>query len=161
MKEGSVLINNSRGELTDEDAVIAAVESGKLERYITDFPSDKLIGVKNIICVPHLGASTPEAEDNCAAMAAQELVDYIENGNITHSVNFPDVSAPRSSVSRLAIMHGNVEGAISAITSIIPETISTSQTSSINPRAKKHICFSISIRNPPTRSSMKSKNLTA
>lgn len=119
MKDGSVLINNSRGELTDEDAVLAAVESGKLERYITDFPSEKLIGVQNIICVPHLGASTPEAEDNCAAMAAQELVDYIENGNITHSVNFPDVSAPRTSVSRLAIMHGNVEGAISTITSII------------------------------------------
>ena len=119
MKDGSVLINNSRGELTDEDAVLAAVKSGKLERYITDFPSEKLIGVQNIICVPHLGASTPEAEDNCAAMAAQELVDYIENGNITHSVNFPDVSAPRTSVSRFAIMHGNVEGAISTITSII------------------------------------------
>ena len=119
MKEGSVLINNSRGELTDEDAVLAAVESGKLERYITDFPSDKLIGVKNIICVPHLGASTPEAEDNCAAMAAQELVDYIENGNITHSVNFPDVCAPRTSAARVTVMHNNVEGAISKITSAI------------------------------------------
>ena len=95
MKEGSVLINNSRGELVDEDAVLEAVHSGKLERYITDFPSDKLIGEHNIICVPHLGASTPEAEDNCAAMAAKELVDYIENGNITHSVNYPDVASPR------------------------------------------------------------------
>lgn len=119
MKDGAVLINNSRGELVDTGAVLAAVESGKLERYITDFPSDELIGVPNIICVPHLGASTPEAEDNCAQMAARELVDYIENGNITHSVNFPDVSAPRSTSSRIAVMHNNVEGVISKVTSAI------------------------------------------
>ena len=119
MKDGAVLINNSRGELVDTDAVLAAVASGKLERYITDFPSDALIGVPNIICVPHLGASTPEAEDNCAQMAAKELVDYIENGNITHSVNFPDVSAPRASAARVCVMHKNVEGVISSITSVV------------------------------------------
>lgn len=119
MKAGAVLINNSRGELADNAAVIAALESGKLARYITDFPADKLIGVPGAICVPHLGASTPEAEDNCAAMAAKELVDYIENGNITHSVNFPDVSAPRASAARVCVLHKNVEGVISAITSVI------------------------------------------
>ena len=119
MKDGSVLINNSRGELVDTAAVLEAVESGKLERYITDFPSDELIGAKNVICVPHLGASTPEAEDNCAAMAAKELVDYIENGNVTHSVNFPDVQAPRASAARLCVLHENSEGVISAITSVI------------------------------------------
>lgn len=119
MKDGAVLINNSRGELVDTSAVIAAVESGKLERYITDFPSDELIGVKNVICVPHLGASTPEAEDNCAMMAARELVDYIENGNIVHSVNYPDVSSPKTSVSRMTILHDNVKEVISKITSII------------------------------------------
>ena len=119
MKDGAVLINNSRGELVDTGAVLAAVESGKLERYITDFPADKLIGAKNCICVPHLGASTPEAEDNCAAMAARELVDYIENGNITHSVNYPDVCAPRSSVCRITVMHENVKEVISKITSLI------------------------------------------
>ncbi len=122
MKDGAVLINNSRGELVDADAVLTAVESGKLERYITDFPSDKLIGVQNIICVPHLGASTPEAEDNCAQMAAKELVDYIENGNITNSVNFPNVCAPRTSVARVAVMHDNVEGVISKITAVISES---------------------------------------
>ena len=119
MKDGAVLINNSRGELVDNAAVLEAVNSGKLERYITDFPAEELIGVKNVICVPHLGASTPEAEDNCAAMAARELVDYLENGNITHSVNFPAVSAPRTSEARVCVMHANVEGAISKITSVI------------------------------------------
>ena len=119
MKDGAVLINNSRGELVDNAAVLEAVNSGKLERYITDFPAEELIGVKNVICVPHLGASTPEAEDNCAAMAARELVDYLENGNITHSVNFPAVSAPRTSEARVCVMHTNVEGAISKITSVI------------------------------------------
>lgn len=119
MKAGAVLINNSRGELADNAAVIAALESGKLGRYITDFPADELIGVPGAICVPHLGASTPEAEDNCAAMAAKELVDYLENGNITHSVNFPDVSAPRASAARVCVLHKNVEGVISAITSVI------------------------------------------
>ena len=119
MKDGAVLINNSRGELVDNAAVLEAVNSGKLERYITDFPAEELIGAKNVICVPHLGASTPEAEDNCAAMAARELVDYLENGNITHSVNFPAVSAPRTSEARVCVMHANVEGAISKITSVI------------------------------------------
>ena len=119
MKDGAVLINNSRGELVDADAVLEAVRGGKLERYITDFPADNLIGEPNVICVPHLGASTPEAEDNCAQMAAKELVDYIENGNITHSVNFPDVCAPRAAAARICIMHKNVEGVISAITSVI------------------------------------------
>lgn len=119
MKDGAVLINNSRGELVDTAAVLEAVRGGKLERYITDFPADELIGEPNVICVPHLGASTPEAEDNCAQMAAKELVDYIENGNITHSVNFPDVSAPRASAARVCIMHKNVEGVISSITSVV------------------------------------------
>ena len=119
MKDGAVLINNSRGELVDTAAVLEAVRGGKLERYITDFPADELIGEPNVICVPHLGASTPEAEDNCAQMAAKELVDYIENGNITHSVNFPDVCAPRTTPARVCIMHKNVEGIIAKITSVV------------------------------------------
>lgn len=103
MKDGAVLINNSRGELVDEAAVIEVLESGKLERYITDFPTDKIIGVKNAICVPHLGASTPEAEDNCAVMAARQLWDYLENGNIVNSVNYPALSMAKSGVQRLCI----------------------------------------------------------
>ena len=103
MKDGAVLINNSRGELVDEAAVIEVLESGKLERYITDFPTDKLIGVKTAICVPHLGASTPEAEDNCAVMAARQLWDYLENGNIVNSVNYPALSMAKSGVQILCV----------------------------------------------------------
>ncbi len=115
LKDGCVLINNSRGELVDSKAVIAALESGKLSRYITDFPSEDLIGVQNAICVPHLGASTEEAEDNCAVMAARQIVDYIENGNILHGVNYPDVSMPRSGVQRVCIHHKNVKEILSKI----------------------------------------------
>ena len=119
MKDGAVLINNSRGELTDTKAVVSALESGKLARYITDFPSAELIGVKNAICVPHLGASTPEAEDNCALMAAKQLVDYIENGNIVNSVNYPALSAPRGGVARICVHHKNVANMIAQFTAAV------------------------------------------
>lgn len=119
LKDGAVIINNARGELIDPDAVIAALDSGKLARYITDFPCDKLIGVKNAICVPHLGASTPEAEDNCAVMAARQLVDYIENGNVVNSVNYPSVSGPKTGVARICILHKNVANMIAGFTSAV------------------------------------------
>jgi D-3-phosphoglycerate dehydrogenase len=119
MKDGAVLINDARGELVDSKAVISALESGKLSRYITDFPTADLIGVNNAICLPHLGASTPEAEDNCAVMAAQQLVDYIENGNITNSVNYPSVCLPREGKSRLCIMHKNVANMIAQFTTAV------------------------------------------
>lgn len=122
MKDGVVIINNSRGELVNTDDIIEALESGKVGRYITDFPNDKLIGVKNCICVPHLGASTPEAEDNCAVMAAHQLVDYIENGNITNSVNYPSVSLARDEgKGRVCILHRNVKNIITKFTSAISE----------------------------------------
>lgn len=119
MKDGAVLINNSRGELADTQAVIEALASGKLSRYITDFPSAELIGVPNAICVPHLGASTVEAEDNCAVMAARQLTDYIENGNILHGVNYPDVNMPRSGTVRLCVHHKNVKEILSKILTVI------------------------------------------
>ncbi len=118
-KDGVVIINNSRGELVNTDDMIEALSSGKVGRYITDFPNASLIGVPNCICVPHLGASTPEAEDNCAVMAAHELVDYIENGNILNSVNYPDISLPRASKGRLCILHRNVSNLITKFTSVI------------------------------------------
>ena len=118
-KDGVVIINNARGDLVDPDAMIEAVASGKVSRYITDFPDEKLLGRENILCVPHLGASTPEAEDNCAYMAAKQLTDYLENGNITNSVNYPAVSMPRTSASRVCVHHKNVKEILSKILSIV------------------------------------------
>ena len=119
MKDGVVIINNSRGELVDTDDMIEALESGKVSRYITDFPNDKLIGVKNAVCVPHLGASTPEAEDYCAVMAANQLTDYLENGNIRNSVNYPAVSMPKESAARVCVHHKNIKEILSKILTVI------------------------------------------
>ena len=105
MKKGAALINLARGELVENAAVLGAVASGALSRYVTDFAADELIGVPNVIAVPHLGASTPEAEDNCAVMAAGELKDFLEYGNIRNSVNFPACSAPRAGKSRISVIY--------------------------------------------------------
>ena len=119
MKKGAALINLARGELIENAAVIEAVTSGKLSRYVTDFPADELIGIPGIIVMPHLGASTPEAEDNCAVMAASELKDFLEDGNIRNSVNFPACMAPRAGKSRITVIHKNEKSVISAITDVI------------------------------------------
>lgn len=119
MKDGVVIINCSRGELVETKDIIDAVKSGKVARYVTDFPNDDLLDVENVICIPHLGASTPEAEDNCAIAAAMELADYIENGNINNSVNFPTCTMARSGKNRIAIIHLNIKDMINKITSKI------------------------------------------
>ena len=121
MKDGVRIINLARGELVNADDLKAALESGKVKRYVTDFPSKDTIGVKGIINIPHLGASTEESEDNCAVMAARELVDYIEYGNIKNSVNYPDVSIPVSAdkLTRVGILHKNIANMIAGITAII------------------------------------------
>ena len=118
-KDGVVIINNSRGDLVVSADIAEAVASGKVSRYITDFPDETLLGKENILCVPHLGASTPEAEDNCACMAATQLTDYLENGNITNSVNYPAVSMPRDSAARVCVHHKNVKEILSKILAII------------------------------------------
>ena len=111
-KDGVVIINNSRGELVVTEDILKALQTGKVGRYITDFPNAELIGAPNAVCVPHLGASTPEAEDNCAVMAAKQLKDYIENGNIVNSVNYPAVSAAREGRARICVCHKNVANMI-------------------------------------------------
>ncbi len=117
MKDGVRILNFARGELVDSDAIVAALESGKVASYIVDFPSDEIIGVKNAVCIPHLGASTPESEDNCAVMASAELIEYIENGNIRNSVNFPN--AEMNAVgTKVCVLHKNVPAVISEITAI-------------------------------------------
>ncbi len=110
MKEGVNIINCSRGELVNNEDIIQAVNSGKVNRYVTDFPCAQLLGVQNIITIPHLGASTAEAEDNCAIMAAKQMVNYIEKGNIVNSVNYPTVSLDTKGAQRVVFLYKDAEG---------------------------------------------------
>ncbi|WP_426350033.1 phosphoglycerate dehydrogenase [Alloiococcus sp. CFN-8] len=120
LKDGAILLNYSRDKLVDEDALEEALESKKLRKYVTDFPNDRIVNLKNIIAIPHLGASTEEAEDNCAVMAVEELKDYIDNGNITNSVNYPDCSlgALKKPV-RLAVAHKNIPNMLGKLTVLL------------------------------------------
>ena len=120
-KDGVRVLNYARGELVDNTALLDALNSGKVAQYFCDFPTEELLGVRGVCCTPHLGASTPESETNCAVMAAAELSDYLKNGNITHSVNLPDVSQPRIGGRRICMIHKNTPGAISAITGVLTE----------------------------------------
>ena len=115
------LLNYARDELVDQPALIDALDSGKVAGYFTDFPTEELIGRPDVMCTPHLGASTPESEDNCAVMAAEEIRDYLLNGNIRNSVNMPNVSQERAGGRRICVLHRNEPGLISAITSVTTE----------------------------------------
>ncbi|MBQ4539246.1 MAG: phosphoglycerate dehydrogenase [Oscillospiraceae bacterium] len=119
MKNGAVLLNFARGGLVDDDAVIEAVKSGKLRHYVTDFPDEKLLGCKGIIATPHLGASTPESEENCAKMAAKQLKSYLEDGNIINSVNLPRCEMPRTEPYRISIINRNIKNMIGQITAVL------------------------------------------
>ena len=119
MKGGVRILNLARGGLVNDDDMLAALESGKVAAYVTDFPNNKILQGKNVIAIPHLGASTPESEENCAVMAAQQLRDYLENGNIKNSVNLPTLVQEWSGVSRLCIIHRNIPGAIANITGVL------------------------------------------
>ncbi|GMR00761.1 MAG: phosphoglycerate dehydrogenase [Gammaproteobacteria bacterium] len=119
MKDGAVILNFARNGIVDDDAVLAGIESGKLSAYVCDFPAQKLKGHDRIITLPHLGASTAEAEENCAMMIADQLKDFLENGNIRNSVNFPAVRLPRGGKSRVAITHGNMPDMIAKISSAV------------------------------------------
>jgi len=121
MKDGAGILNFSRGELADSSAVIAALESGKLRSYVTDFPSDEILGREGVLCIPHLGASTPESEENCARMAAAEIRDYLENGSIRHSVNFPELQLGAPEAFRLLVLHENIPNTISSISSVVAQ----------------------------------------
>ena len=119
MKDGVRIINLSRADLVDAEAVKAGLESGKIAAYVTDFPTEDILGTKGVVAIPHLGASTEESEDNCAVMAAQELDSYLRYGIIKNSVNFPNVDMPFTSAVRLCILHANVPSILSQITSTL------------------------------------------
>ncbi len=119
MRDGVRIINLSRADLVDADAMVEAVKSGKVAAYVTDFPTPKTMGIKGIINIPHLGASTEESEDNCAVMAAKELDEFLTTGNIKNSVNYPSVSIPHTGAARICIAHRNIANILSSVTSIV------------------------------------------
>ncbi len=121
MKHGVRILNFSRGELVNNEDLLAALEERQVRCYVTDFPSAELLNKPGVLAIPHLGASTPESEDNCACMAVHQLMDYLENGNIKNSVNFPDVSMPRGAGVRITVLHKNVPAMISGITNALSD----------------------------------------
>lgn len=121
MKDGVRILNFARGDLIDNTALLAALDSHKVERYISDFIVNELIGKENVIFMPHLGASTPESEDNCAKMATEQIIDYLENGNINHSVNFPRVVQARESKTRICLTNKNVPNILARISKLFAD----------------------------------------
>lgn len=121
MKKGVRIINLSRGELVNDDEILAAIESGIVGAYVTDFPNEKMINKPGVITIPHLGASTPESEDNCAEMAARQTKVYLETGNIKNSVNYPNCEMPVSGVQRITIAHKNVPNMVGQISTALAD----------------------------------------
>jgi len=121
MKDGVRIINESRAEVVNDEAMTIALDRGKVAKYVTDFPNEVILKAPNVIAMPHLGAVTPESEDRCAVMAAKELYDYLLNGNIKNSVNLPNASLPRMGVCRLCVLHHNVPRMLTRILDFISD----------------------------------------
>ncbi|MCL2077321.1 MAG: 3-phosphoglycerate dehydrogenase family protein [Oscillospiraceae bacterium] len=121
MKKNVRILNFARAELADDNAVIDALANGGMACYVTDFPTDALLGVDGVVAIPHLGASTPESEDNCAVMAVNQVIDYLENGNIKNSVNLPNLSMNMTGDAKICVIHKNVDGVINQVTKAIAD----------------------------------------
>ena len=121
MKDDVHILNFSRGELVNEEDMKVALEDGKVGKYITDFPNENVLNVKNVVPIPHLGASTKESEENCAIMATRQVKDFLETGNIKNSVNFPNASLPYVGKTRVAVFHKNVPNMVSQLTTAVSE----------------------------------------
>lgn len=141
MKDGVRILNFSRGGLVNTTDLAAAIESKKIACYVTDFPDETVLTMDNVIAIPHLGASTPESEDNCAEMAASELVDYLENGNITNSVNFPNCSVAKAGAVRVAVLHKNDPDVFGGITAVLADK--DISTLGINNASKKDNAYTV------------------
>ncbi len=141
MKPGVRVLNFSRAELVNAADMKAALADGKVAAYVVDFPTEDMLDVENVIAIPHLGASTPESEDNCAVMAADELMDYLENGNITHSVNYPEVSVPRSTETRVCVLHRNIPNMLTQISGVLAADGNNIET--MTNRSKKDYAYTI------------------
>ncbi len=141
MNKGARLLNFSRGELVDNAALKEALDNGTVSCYITDFPNEETIKMKNTICIPHLGASTPESEENCAVMAVEEIKEFLETGNIKNSVNFPNCSLAVADKSRVAVAHKNIPNILSPITNVFASK-SINIIDMIN-KSKKNLAYTI------------------
>lgn len=119
MKDGVRILNFARGDLVNSTDVLAAVKEGKIAKYVTDFASPDIINQENVIVMPHLGASTPESEDNCARMAVKEIKDYLESGNIVNSVNFPYINEPRTTKYRICLIHKNIPNMLAQFATLL------------------------------------------
>ncbi len=141
MKDDVRILNFSRAELVNTADILKALESGKVSNYVTDFATDELLDAKNVIAMPHLGASTPESEDNCAKMACDEIKDYLENGNITNSVNFPNVCMDKTGDTRFCVLHTNSPNILSSLLSVISEN--SSNIENMENKSKKDNAYTI------------------
>ncbi|HYE68186.1 MAG TPA: phosphoglycerate dehydrogenase [Anaerovoracaceae bacterium] len=142
MKDGVCLLNFSRDQIVSEADLIKALESGKVRRYVTDFPSENILCIDKAICIPHLGASTRESEENCARMAVDELMDYLENGNITNAVNFPSCTLGIStSRNRIAVLNKNIPAMLGKITGILAEM--NINIADLNNRSKGDLAYTL------------------
>lgn len=141
MKKSVRILNFARGDLVDSKAILDALANGGMAAYVTDFPSDDMIGAEGVIAIPHLGASTPESEDNCAVMAVNELIAYLEKGDIINSVNLPNVSLAATGDAKICVIHKNVEGLISKITACVSE--SGLNIENMASRSKKDMAYTV------------------
>lgn len=141
MKGQVRVLNLARGGLVNDDDMIEALESGRVSKYVTDFPDSRIATAKNVIALPHLGASTPESEENCAVMAVRQLQDYLVNGNITNSVNLPTVSQEWSGIARVCIIHKNVPAMLTKITSALSDDVINVE--NMTNKSKKDLAYTL------------------
>lgn len=147
MKHGVRILNFARGELVNTEDLLAGLEEKQVRCYVTDFPTEELLGHVGVLVVPHLGASTPESEDNCAQMAASQLRDYLENGNIKNSVNLPEVSMPRSGRMRLGVIHKNIPTMLTQIATVVSD--SGANVENLTNKSKKEYAYTLlDVENP-------------
>lgn len=153
MKDGAVLINMSRGGLADNSAVKEALASGKLRAYVTDFPSADIIGVDGVICIPHLGASTPESEDNCVRMASRQIDEYIRTGAIINSVNYPNCQPGPVTMPRVVVLHKNVPNVIQDVLRTVTESGENLNIENmVNKSRGAYACTVLDLNSAPSRS---------
>lgn len=154
MKKGVRILNLSRGGIVNNDALAIAIKNGVVARYITDFPDDELLNMENVIAIPHLGASTQEAESNCAVMVVKQIRDFIENGNIKNSVNYPDCKLEQTSNCRLIVMNKNIPNMVGQVSTILAEA-KINIIEMLNKSKGDYACTIIDVSNKPTENMVK------